>query len=166
MSVKLLTEHHLVFLSLKASCTGSFESTIVKMPHCWKSHVTAQIYEQSIPSSPVSKGQSGPTQVRFSFRTDQCLDSRFVTWYLDIGFSKQSVFSLVKALFLTSCSSTNLQEKKIYIECVSACVRVCCNSLILKTRGLVVFLIFFLSAQIDPTTLILHKVLDGADLQI
>ena len=115
MSVKLLTEHHLVFLSLIAGCTGSPESTIVKLPHCWKTHVTAQIYSQSIPSSPVSKGQSGPTQVRFSFRTDQCLASRFVTWYLDIGFSKQSVFSPDKALFLTSCSSTNLQEKNIYI---------------------------------------------------
>ena len=43
MSVKLLTEHHLEFLSLKGGCTGSSESTLVKMPHCWKSHVTAQM---------------------------------------------------------------------------------------------------------------------------
>ena len=43
MTVKLLTEHHLKFLSLKRDCTGSSESTLVKMPHCWKSHVTAQI---------------------------------------------------------------------------------------------------------------------------
>ena len=28
---------------LKGGCTGSSESTLVKMPHCWKSHVTAQI---------------------------------------------------------------------------------------------------------------------------
>ena len=42
MSVKLLTEHYLEFLSLKGGCTGSSESTLVKMPHCWKSHVTAQ----------------------------------------------------------------------------------------------------------------------------
>ena len=33
MSVKLLTEHHLEFLSLKGGCTGSSESTLVKMPH-------------------------------------------------------------------------------------------------------------------------------------
>ena len=32
-SVKLLTEHHLDFLSLKGGCTGSSESTLVKMPH-------------------------------------------------------------------------------------------------------------------------------------
>ena len=41
MSVKLLTEHHLEFLSLKGGYTGSFQSTFVKMPHWWKSHVTA-----------------------------------------------------------------------------------------------------------------------------
>ena len=44
MSVKLLTEHHLKFLSLKGGCTGSSESTLVKMPHCWKSHATAHMY--------------------------------------------------------------------------------------------------------------------------
>ena len=41
MTVKLLTERHLEFLRLKGGCTGSSESTHVKMPHCWKSHVTA-----------------------------------------------------------------------------------------------------------------------------
>ena len=41
-SVKLLTEHHLEFLSFKWGCTGSSESTHVKMSHCWKSHVVAQ----------------------------------------------------------------------------------------------------------------------------
>ena len=40
MSVKLLTEHSLEFLSLKGGCRGSSESTLVKMPHCWKSHAT------------------------------------------------------------------------------------------------------------------------------
>ena len=36
MRVKLLTEHHLEFLSLKGRCTGSSESTLVNIPHCWK----------------------------------------------------------------------------------------------------------------------------------
>ena len=44
MSVKLLTEHHLEFLSLTGGCTGWSESTHVKMPHCLKSRVTAQMY--------------------------------------------------------------------------------------------------------------------------
>ena len=43
MSVKLLTEHHLEFLSLKRGCTGLSESTLVKMPHYWKSRVTAHM---------------------------------------------------------------------------------------------------------------------------
>ena len=43
MIVKLLTEHHLEFLSLKAGRRGSSESTLVKMSNCWKSHVAAQI---------------------------------------------------------------------------------------------------------------------------
>ena len=44
MSVKRLTEHHIMeFLSLKGGCTGSYESTLVKIPHCWKSHVTAHL---------------------------------------------------------------------------------------------------------------------------
>ena len=43
MTVNLLTEYNLEFLSLKGGCTGSSEFTLVKMPHCWKSHVRAQI---------------------------------------------------------------------------------------------------------------------------
>ena len=43
MIVKLLTEHFLEFLSLKGGCTGSSESTLVKMSHCWKFHALAQM---------------------------------------------------------------------------------------------------------------------------
>ena len=43
MTVKLLTEHHLEFLSLKGGYTGSSESTLVKMTHCWKSHDAATV---------------------------------------------------------------------------------------------------------------------------
>ena len=34
MSVKLLTEHRLEFVSVKGGCTGLSESTLVNMPHC------------------------------------------------------------------------------------------------------------------------------------
>ena len=44
MIVKLLTEHHLEFLSLEAGCRGSSESTLVKMSNCWKSHAAAHYY--------------------------------------------------------------------------------------------------------------------------
>ena len=43
MIVKLLTVHHLEFLSLNGGCRGSSESTLVKMSDCWKSHVMVQI---------------------------------------------------------------------------------------------------------------------------
>ena len=43
-SVKLLTEHHLGCLSLKEGCTGLSVATLVKMPHCWKSHATAHMF--------------------------------------------------------------------------------------------------------------------------
>ena len=41
MTVKLLTEQHLEFLSLKGGCTGLSESILVKIPHCWKSRAVA-----------------------------------------------------------------------------------------------------------------------------
>ena len=47
-TVKLLTEYHLTFLSLRGGCTGSSWSTHVKMPHCWKSHAMAQLYTDDV----------------------------------------------------------------------------------------------------------------------
>ena len=32
-----------IIRSLRAGCIGSSEATLVKIPHCWKSHVTAQM---------------------------------------------------------------------------------------------------------------------------
>ena len=53
MNVKLLTEHHLQFLSLKWGGRGSSESTHVKMPHCWKSHALAHFYIYFVFSSTI-----------------------------------------------------------------------------------------------------------------
>ena len=47
MIVKLLTEHNLVFLSLKGGCRSSSVSIHVKMPHCWKSYALAQYYSNN-----------------------------------------------------------------------------------------------------------------------
>ena len=47
MIVKLLTEQQLEFPSLKGGCRGSSESTLVKMPYCWKSHALALKLETS-----------------------------------------------------------------------------------------------------------------------
>ena len=43
MTVKLRTEHHLEFLTLKGCCTDSSEYTHVKMSRC-KSHVMARMF--------------------------------------------------------------------------------------------------------------------------
>ena len=43
MIVKLLTEHHLEFLTLKGGCRGSSESTLVKMSNRSKSHAVAYL---------------------------------------------------------------------------------------------------------------------------
>ena len=48
MSVKLLVEHDLEFLSLKGGCIGSSESTLVKIPLCWKSHVAAHFHWRNV----------------------------------------------------------------------------------------------------------------------
>ena len=48
MSFKLLTEQRLEFLSLKEGCTGSSESTLVKMPHCRKLHVAAHMAKSQL----------------------------------------------------------------------------------------------------------------------
>ena len=43
MTLRLLTEQYLEFLSLKGGCTHSSESTLVKIQHYWKSHVAAEM---------------------------------------------------------------------------------------------------------------------------
>ena len=57
MIVRLLTEHHLEFLSLKGGCKGLSESTLVKMSNCWKSHGAAHIQK-------ISQG------IHFSYETE------------------------------------------------------------------------------------------------
>ena len=48
MVVKRLNEHHLEFLSFKGCCRGLSESTLVKMPHCWKSHAKAHLLPPNV----------------------------------------------------------------------------------------------------------------------
>ena len=70
MTIKLVTEYHLEFLSLKGGCTGSLESTLVKMPYCWKYHLVANYHVQIICSLlewyPTFRGQH--------FFSDKCLN--------------------------------------------------------------------------------------------
>ena len=43
MDIKQLTEQYLEFLNLNTGYAGSSESSLVKIAHCWKSHVTAHM---------------------------------------------------------------------------------------------------------------------------
>ena len=77
MIVKLLTEHHLEFLSLKEGCRGSSESTLVKMPHCWKSHAAAQIPSSEEPVTALSEstGESAHWHSLLDYRISNKISS-------------------------------------------------------------------------------------------
>ena len=64
MFVYLLTKHYLEILSLNGGCTDWSESTHVKLPHCWKSHVGAQLCISLACRKPVFRDSD---QVIFNF---------------------------------------------------------------------------------------------------
>ena len=91
MNGKLVTEHHLEFLSLRGGSTGSSESALIKIPHCWKSHIMAQMLKSThhplIPHIPtlcvdysLATGANSSTPVNVSFQLDKVLLSRKVTY--------------------------------------------------------------------------------------
>ena len=63
MIVKLLTEHHLEFRTLKGCCRGSSESTLVKMSNCWKSHAAAHFPSILLEENPVIRGIHCPVGI-------------------------------------------------------------------------------------------------------
>ena len=66
MIVKLLTEHHLEFPSLKGGCRGSSESTLVKMLNCWKSHAAAQLVNKLAIRILTPNANQGPDECSLS----------------------------------------------------------------------------------------------------
>ena len=64
MSVNLLAEQHLEFLSFRGDCIGSSDSIHVKMPHCWKSHVTAVYMYTTYENSKAEQHQQIPRKCR------------------------------------------------------------------------------------------------------
>ena len=79
MSVKLLTEHHLQFLSLKGDFTGSSESRLVKIQHCWKSHVAAQMYQGVFLSTGSLDFEHYATSAKFEIERKKKLLAVFLT---------------------------------------------------------------------------------------
>ena len=73
LTVQLLTELHLKFLSLKGWCSGLSMSTLFKMPHCWKSHVTAHIFQLLAMAFYISKQCSHIWNVILCGISSECL---------------------------------------------------------------------------------------------
>ena len=100
MTVWLLTEHHWEFLSLKEGCTGLSESTLVKMPHCWKSHVAAQIA--------FAVSTASPFEMSIANRVDPAFFA--VSNFLNPLFSSRKMF---KDIFGTPSVSNSLDQEGI-----------------------------------------------------
>ena len=62
--LKPLSEYHLEFISLKGGCTCSSESTLVKIPHCWKSHFKAVM----LPVRDAIESRAWPTAVQLNIK--------------------------------------------------------------------------------------------------
>ena len=90
MIVKLLTEHHLKFLSLKGGCIGSSESTSVKMPHCWNSNATAQNFILCVTMSYSSYIATSQMQATDARKTFPCYDEPAIKAKFDITLVRKS----------------------------------------------------------------------------
>ena len=106
MIVKLLTKHHLEFLSLKGGCTGSSESTLVKMSNCWKSHALAQNFVK------LRSAEAQWESVRHAFTR---LYSFFCSWAINF-IRCYNWFNLKRHdIILTSLKKYWLRRKQQYI---------------------------------------------------
>ena len=90
MIVKLLTERHFEFLSLKEGCIRSSESALVKMSNCWKSHAAAHMIF---------------TAVKITLKHVDIGDSDLVFWYwifyCKLGFTNNLEVKLFKLIMVT-----------------------------------------------------------------
>ena len=105
MNIKLLTKNHWEFLSLTGGCTGLPESTVVKMPHCWKSHVVNKLFTRYF-------------IVCFCFRQKKSInrpmaDNRFFRWIQSTrkisqnGKSKVYIIVVTKHVYDMGCNARN-----------------------------------------------------------
>ena len=133
MSVKLLTENNLEFLLFKGEHTGLSESTLVKMPHCWKSHVTAHyliiIYIVPLTCEDDSEVSLLSLHIHYSFRYHHslCFQGKEVR---KIGIWAQS-FQKVKVMLLTDALLLKyvpyFRHIVFGVDPVGVCVAFCVN---------------------------------------
>ena len=112
MTLKLLTEHHFEFLRITGGCTDSTESIRVKMPHCWKSHVTAQLLVYSQLNRTVISGS-----ILKWPHSSHCLgiveSNSFLstTAYASFNFREKFTWtSLEDVIYLITCKKCNIQR--------------------------------------------------------
>ena len=79
MSVEILTEHHLEFVSLKRGCIDPSASTLVEIPLCWKSRHG---------SENVSFGGLQTTQAQTSLRNGAICSAPLLFAFLESTISK------------------------------------------------------------------------------
>ena len=79
MIVKLLTEHHFEFLSLKGGCRGSSKSTHVKIPYCWKVHALAHLLYIIFVSDLLQSEKEACNEAR-------CLRSRTLVFFFRLAY--------------------------------------------------------------------------------
>ena len=164
MSVKLLTEQHLEFLSLKGGCTGSSESTLVKMPHCWKSHAATHIIFTliSIQLVPIKQGKTRPCSTFFKQQTHR-------SWFTLIAFSTpyQVVKSTVKPVLsghskrrpkLVFETDYHLMQVKSIAECSKRSILQYFRPLISYHLSLTSLFCLFLSGRLRQVLLYLLKI--------
>ena len=116
MKVKLLTEHRFEFLSLKGGCTVSSESKLVKIPHCWKSHVAALHY-LDLPCN-ISLCSSGrrSSSLLYDWSISRWYLCSLLCWSLDWGWGRGR--TAVKFRFWSVIEKSNelAQDVGTYLE--------------------------------------------------
>ena len=65
-----MAENHFEFLSLKGGCTGWSESTLVKIPHCWKSHFAAHLLTNAREFGKLSRQRASNAQASLRICAD------------------------------------------------------------------------------------------------
>ena len=113
MNVKLLTEHHLELLSLIGGCTGSSESKLVKMPHCWKSHVVPRI---SAKAEDFNLTAHKRVRSEYIFR---CLESE----YIEGGLIISHLRNLQIRMSLLRCSVLFVERFLEWRQCLRALLK-------------------------------------------
>ena len=117
MNVKLLTEHHLVCLSLYGGCTGSDESTLFKMPHYWPSHVMAHLariclgrLDLAALFTPSTPNRQNRNQVHWNI----CAGVRRSTPSSEVVQTEQSRDLFQKRIRIIACRRGNILYRLIY----------------------------------------------------